>query len=34
MGQHRQPDLSRISPRLDVRVATIEKPETADFADL
>jgi putative transposase len=34
MGKHRHPDLSRISPRLDVRVATIEKPETADFADL
>jgi putative transposase len=34
MGHHRHPDLSRISPRLDVRVATLEKPETADFADL
>ena len=34
MGKHRHPDLSRISPRLDVRVATIEKPETADIADL
>ena len=34
MGQHRHPDHSRISPRLDVRVATIEKPETADIADL
>jgi putative transposase len=34
MGNHRHPDLSRISPRLDVRVATIETPETADFADL
>ena len=34
MGKHRHPDLSRISPRLDVRVVTIEKPETADFADL
>jgi hypothetical protein len=34
MGKHRHPDLSRISPRLDVRVVTIEKPETADVADL
>jgi hypothetical protein len=34
MGQHRHPDLSRISPRLNVSVATIEKPDTADFADL
>jgi putative transposase len=34
MGHHRHPDLSRISPRLDVRVATLEKPETAEFADL
>ncbi len=34
MGNHRHPDLSRISPRLDVRVATIEKPLTAYIADL
>lgn len=34
MGKHRHPDLSRVSPRLDMRVATIEKPLTADYADL
>lgn len=34
MGKHRRPDLRGISPRLDLRVATIEKPMTADYADL
>jgi putative transposase len=34
MGKHRRPDLRAISPRLDMRVATIEKPLTADYADL
>jgi putative transposase len=34
MGRHRRPDLSGISPRLDIRVATIEKPLSADHADL
>ena len=34
MSKHRRPDLRGISPRLDVRVATIEKPLTADIADL
>ena len=33
MGKHRRPDLGNISPRLDMRVATIEKPLTADYAD-
>ncbi len=34
MGKHRRPDLRGISPRLDMRVATIEKPLNADYADL
>ncbi len=34
MGKHRRPDLRVISPRLDMRVATIEKPLNADYADL
>ena len=32
-SRHRRPDLSRISPRLDSRIATIEAPRTARFAD-
>jgi putative transposase len=34
MDKHRRPDLSRISPRLDVRVATIEQPKTSVIAGL
>ena len=34
MSKHRRPDLGGISPRLDVRVARVEKPVTAHFADL
>ena len=34
MGKRRRPNLSRISPRLDRRVATISKPRNANFADL
>ncbi|CAM6053381.1 unnamed protein product [Sphagnum tenellum] len=34
MGKHNRPDLSRLSPRLDVRIATIQKPTKAIHADL
>jgi putative transposase len=34
MGKHRRPNLRGISPRLDMRVATIEKPRKTKFADL
>jgi putative transposase len=34
MAKHRRPDLRGVSPRLDLRVATIEKPMAADYADL
>jgi putative transposase len=33
MARHRRPNLSSISPRLDSRIATIEMPRTARFAD-
>jgi putative transposase len=33
MKGHRRPDLSHLSPRLDVRIATIETPKLATFAD-
>ncbi len=34
MGKHRRPNLSRLSPRLDSRVAAIAPPRKAGFADL
>jgi putative transposase len=34
MGKHRHPDLSRISPRLDSRVATVAPPKKDGYADL
>jgi putative transposase len=33
MAKHRRPDLSNLSPRLDSRVATVELPTKATFAD-
>ncbi|CAM6053377.1 unnamed protein product [Sphagnum tenellum] len=34
MSKHNRPDLSRLSPRLDARIATIQKPTKAIHADL
>jgi putative transposase len=34
MGKHHRPDLSRISPRLDSRVATLAPPKKNGDADL